>query len=73
MCLAIPAKIIKIDGHKAIADFGGLEQEILLDLVDAKENDYVLVHVGYAIQTIDEEEAKETIRLFNELAESTEE
>jgi len=56
--------------HKAIADFGGLEQEIRPDLVDAKENDYVLVHVGYAIQTIGEEEAKETIRLFNELAES---
>lgn len=62
MCLAIPAKILKVNGNNAIADFGGVERDIRMDLVDAKTGDYVIVHTGYAIQKMDKNEAIETLR-----------
>ncbi len=69
MCLAIPAKIVEIEGKDAVVDYGELKQKIRLDLLeDVKIGDYVLVHVGYAIQKLDEEEAKETLRILEELA-----
>ncbi len=53
MCLAIPAKIIEIEGKKAVADFDGIKKRIdIMFLEDAKVNDYVLVHVGFAIEKI---------------------
>lgn len=70
MCLAIPAKIIEINGKEALVDYGELKQKIRLDLLeDVKVGDYVLVHVGYAIQRLDEKEAEETLRILAELAE----
>jgi hydrogenase expression/formation protein HypC len=69
LCLAIPAKIVEIEGKDAVVDYGELKQKIRLDLLeDVKIGDYVLVHVGYAIQKLDEEEAKETLRILEELA-----
>lgn len=62
MCLAIPAKILKVNGNNAIADFGGVERDIRIDLVDAKVGDYVIVHTGYAIQKMDESDARKTLR-----------
>jgi len=68
MCLAIPAKVISIEGEKAKVDFGeGVLREVDITLVNAKNGDYVLVHAGYAIQVLEEKEALETIRLWNEI------
>jgi hydrogenase expression/formation protein HypC len=68
MCLAIPAKVVSIEGEKAKVDFGeGVLREVDITLVNAKTGDYVLVHAGYAIQVLEEKEALETIRLWNEI------
>ena len=65
MCLAVPMKLIKIEGTKGIAELGNLQREIgLLLLENAKIGDYVIVHAGYAIQKLDEEEALKTISLL---------
>jgi len=70
MCLAIPAKIVELKGRTAKVDFGmGVTREVNVMLVDAKVGDYVLVHAGYAIQVIDEESAKETLRLWRMILE----
>ncbi len=72
MCLAVPGKILKIkDNMRAEVEIGGAIREVGLDMVpEAKEGDYVLVHIGYAIQTVDEEEARETLKFLEELAEA---
>ena len=58
---------MNIDGEKANVDFGqGVLREVNVSLVEAKVGDYVLVHAGYAIQVIEEKEAKETLSLWNE-------
>jgi len=68
MCLAIPAKVVSVKEDKARVDFGeGVLREVNVTLVNAKVGDYVLVHAGYAIQVLDEKEALETIRLWNEI------
>ncbi|MDD2778065.1 MAG: HypC/HybG/HupF family hydrogenase formation chaperone [Methanocellales archaeon] len=77
MCLAVPGKIVKIDVIQkvAIVDFGGLKQEVRLDLVDINENHighYALVHVGYAIQILSPEQGEETLGLFREYADAVE-
>ena len=72
MCLAIPAKILKTDGKEALADFGGVERRIRIDLVNAKIGDYVIVHTGYAIQKIDKDEAIESLGYFKEIMENAE-
>lgn len=68
MCLAIPALIILLNDGKAQVDFGeGVLREVNVTLVDAKVGDYVLVHAGYAIQTVDKEDALETLSLWKEI------
>lgn len=68
MCLSIPAKILSIEGQKAKVSLGGAEYNAALNLVeDVKVGDYVLLHSGFAIQKINEEEAMETMRLLNEV------
>jgi len=68
MCLAIPARVTRVNGDKAQVDFGeGVLREVNVTLVDAKVGDYVLVHAGYAIQIVDEKDALETIALWNEI------
>lgn len=70
MCLAVPAKILEINGDLARVDFGGgVMREVNIMLVDAKVGDYVLVHAGYAIQVLDEKEAEETLMLWKEIIE----
>jgi len=71
MCLAIPAKVISIKDDNAQVDFGeGVLREVNITLVDAKVSDYVLIHAGYAIQVLSEEDAQETLRLWNEILEA---
>lgn len=73
MCLAIPGKILEIEGATARVDFGGVTREADLSVMpDAAVGDYVLVHAGFAIQKLDESEARETLRLFDELARTLE-
>ncbi|HEC36074.1 MAG TPA: HypC/HybG/HupF family hydrogenase formation chaperone [Anaerolineae bacterium] len=70
MCLAIPALITSIEGTSARAEIGGVERTISLALTpEAQVGNYVLVHTGFAIGVVDEEEAQETLRLLAELAE----
>lgn len=74
MCLAIPARVISVDGDKAQVDFGeGVLREVNVTLVTAKVGDYVLVHAGYAIQLVDEKDALETLSLWNEILASQKE
>ena len=71
MCLAVPGKIIEIDGDTARVDFGGITREANVILVpEAAVDSYVLVHAGFAIQVLNEAEAEETLSLFRELAEA---
>ena len=68
MCLAIPTLIKSIEGTAARAEIGGVERTISLMLTpEARVGDYVLLHTGFAISVIDEEEAWETISLFEEI------
>jgi hydrogenase expression/formation protein HypC len=69
MCLAVPGRIVEIEGTKARIDFGGVTRDADLTLVpDASTGDYVLVHAGFAIERLDESEAEETLELFRQLA-----
>jgi len=61
MCLAIPGKIVKIKGEKAIADFRGIRKEINVSLVPAHVGDYVMVHAGFAIEKVHPEDEKITL------------
>ena len=73
MCLAVPGRIVSINGHNAMIDFGGVQREANVTLIEPKVGDYVVVHAGFAIQVVDEEEAKETIKLWEELMASQQE
>jgi hydrogenase expression/formation protein HypC len=67
MCLAVPGKILSIDGMTGVVNMNGVEVNAGLQLVpEAKVGDYVLLHAGFAIQVIDEEEALETAELLAE-------
>ncbi|MCK4362790.1 MAG: HypC/HybG/HupF family hydrogenase formation chaperone [Dehalococcoidia bacterium] len=69
MCLAIPALIKSIEDKEAEAEIGGITRRISLWLTpEAQAGDYVLVHTGYAIDVLDQEEAEETLRLIEEMA-----
>ncbi|MCJ7744705.1 MAG: HypC/HybG/HupF family hydrogenase formation chaperone [Actinobacteria bacterium] len=70
MCLAIPAEVVEIlENDLAVVEAGGAKKRISVSLVDgARVGDYVLVHAGFAIEIVDEQEAKKTMELFEELA-----
>jgi len=69
MCLGIPGKIIEIGENVAKVDVGGLLRDISLDLCpEVSVGEYVLIHTGFAIQKVDEKEAKETLELLREMA-----
>jgi hydrogenase expression/formation protein HypC len=68
MCLSIPAKVLSVDGNVAKASVGGAIINTSLHLVDnVNPGDYILIHTGFALQKISEEEALETMRLIDEL------
>lgn len=69
MCLAIPAKIMRIDGTEAEVEIGGISRKASLVLTpDAGVGDYVLLHAGYAINVVDQKEAEETLAIFAEIS-----
>ena len=70
MCLAVPARVKSIRDHEAEVEIGGTSYRASVMLTpEVKVGDYVLLHTGYAISVVDEEEAKETLRLLREIAE----
>lgn len=71
MCLAIPSRITKIEEEMAVIDVDGVQRRAsLLLLDDARVGDYVIVHAGFAIKRIDENDALETLRLLREAADA---
>jgi len=64
MCLAVPGRVLSIRGNEAQVDFGGTRRAVRIDMVDAGVGDYVVVHVGYAIEVMDEDSARKTLELF---------
>jgi hydrogenase expression/formation protein HypC len=71
MCLSVPGKIIRIKKNMARVDVGGTLRDISLDLCpEVSIGEYVLIHAGFAIQKVDEEEAKETLDLLRKMAEA---
>lgn len=70
MCLAIPAKVIKLEGEKAEVEIGGIRKEASLALVadqGVSVGDYVLIHTGYAITKLDEKEAESILKTWREV------
>jgi len=69
MCVALPMKLTSLEGHEGIAEQEGLKVKInTMLLPEAEIGDYVIVHAGFAIQLVDEEDAQRSIELFRELA-----
>lgn len=73
MCLAYPGKVIQLDGDFARVDFGEgtIKEGVNVSLVQAKIGDFVLVHAGYAIQIVDEAEARQTLKYWREILAAT--
>jgi len=70
MCLAIPGKVIELEGSNAIVDFDGVKRNVVVGLCEnVNVGTYVIVHAGYAIETVDEEAAKESIEIWRNLVE----
>ena len=79
MCLAVPMRVIKVRGEEndsltlqiGVVETQGIEKEVRLDLVDRwpEIGDYLIIHAGFAIHTLDEREAKINLRLLKEMAE----
>ncbi len=66
MCLAVPGKVLEIDGDRAKVDYGGVIRDANISMVPAKVGDYVLVHAGFAIEIMDRREAEKVIELWDE-------
>jgi hydrogenase expression/formation protein HypC len=68
MCLAIPMRVVEIDGFKAVAEVDGVRREARLELLsEVAVGDYILVHAGLAIATVDPEAAEETLSVLRQL------
>ena len=69
MCLAVPTQLTEIRGDSGTVELGGVSREISLLLVpEAQVGDYLLVHAGYGIGILDQDEAQQTLDLLNEIA-----
>ena len=69
MCLGVPMRVVSIDGDDAVAEIDGVKREASLMLLGEEVllGDFVIVHAGFAISKLDEEEAQETLRLMREV------
>jgi hydrogenase expression/formation protein HypC len=72
MCLAVPGQVVSVEGTQANIDFGGVLRKVNVSLVDAKVGEWVVVHAGFAIEKMDEEEARETLKLWGEMLDQEE-
>lgn len=73
MCLAVPGRVLSIEGDYAQVDFGGARKKVCVSLLpDLETDEYVIVHTGYAIEKMKPEEAEKTLELFREMAELAE-
>ncbi|MFP3974611.1 MAG: HypC/HybG/HupF family hydrogenase formation chaperone [Dehalococcoidia bacterium] len=73
MCLAVPVKVVSIDGDEAKVDVSGVTRRVSIALTpEVKVGDYVLLHTGYAIGVLDQDEAQETLNLLQEIADFSE-
>jgi hydrogenase expression/formation protein HypC len=78
MCLAVPGKILSVEDHDgtlmSVVDFGGVKKDVCMQYIpDAEVGEYVVVHVGFALQRLDEESAMRTLAEFEHLGVLTEE
>ena len=74
MCLAVPVKIVSIEGNEAESEIAGVRRRVSIALTpEVKVGDYVLLHTGYAIGVVDEAEAEETLKLLEEIISLSEE
>lgn len=73
MCLAVPGKVVEIgEKNEGVVDFMGIRKKVALDLLqDVSPGDYVIVHAGFAINKLNEEEARETFKYFDEIVNRT--
>lgn len=73
MCLAVPARVISVQEHTAKVDFGGIQREVVITLIEEKlePGDYILIHAGFAIQKIDEKTAITILETWNEILSET--
>jgi hydrogenase expression/formation protein HypC len=73
MCLAVPMRLIKIEGRLGTVELEGLHRQVGLDLLeDPQVGEYVIIHAGYAIEKLDPEEAQKTLDLFRQIGEAGE-
>ena len=69
MCLAVPVKVVSIEGNEAEVEIGGVRRRVSIVLTpEARVGDYVLLHTGYAINVVNEAEAQETLKILEEMA-----
>jgi hydrogenase expression/formation protein HypC len=74
MCLAIPLKLVSVNGNDAVGEVGGIQREVSIMMTpDVKAGDYVIVHAGFAIQVLDQKEAEENLDFLRQMAETVEE
>ncbi len=68
MCLAVPLRLVSVDGTYAVGEVGGIRREVSIMMTpDAKVGDYVIVHAGFAIQVLDQREAEENLELLRQI------
>ena len=71
MCLAVPLKVVSIDGKKIKVESAGLVREVRADfLPEVKEGDFVIVHAGFAIEKLDSEQARLDLEAWEEVADA---
>ena len=73
MCLAIPLKLVSVNGTDAVGEVGGIQREVSIMMTpDVKVGDYVVVHAGFAIQVLDQQEAEENLEILRQIGEMVE-
>lgn len=73
MCLAIPMRVKAVEGNEAVVEVGGAEYRANIQLVDdVKVGDYLIIHAGFAIEKLNEEEAKKSLEAWGELFDAIE-
>jgi hydrogenase expression/formation protein HypC len=73
MCLAIPLRLVSVNGNDAVGEVGGIQREVSIMMTpDVKVGDYVIVHAGFAIQVLDQKEAEENLELLRQIGNTAE-